>query len=213
LQGFLRWLAREDHHLRNINDLPDEGTGKLREVTIRYKDFVWSFSCSESDFAGHGSGTHQLPHYHFQMRQGPRSLINYNDFHVAFSDSDIREISAEMANPNIARSWSYGEGMKDFFRPDVVEALLDAGGLNLTAEGAGDIEFDHLIMADDGTTMKGADIYNLIQESKKTGESIGSLLRKGRIPNANVRTIFSPGPDTIEQKSRSGRGGKKTTRG
>jgi hypothetical protein len=43
LQGFLRWVGKEDHFLGNINDLPDEGTGKLREVTIRYKDFEWSF--------------------------------------------------------------------------------------------------------------------------------------------------------------------------
>jgi hypothetical protein len=74
LQGFLRWLAKEDHFLGNINDIPDEGTGKLREVTIRYKDFEWSFSSTLNDFNGHGSGSHQSPHYHFQMRQGPRSI-------------------------------------------------------------------------------------------------------------------------------------------
>jgi hypothetical protein len=208
LQGYLRWVAHEDHHIRKINDLPDEGTGKLREVTIRYKDFVWSFSCTQNDFHGHGSGSHQTPHYHFQMRQGVRSLINYNDFHVPFSDSDIREISAEIANPQLVRGWSHGEGMEAIMRPEIVAELLDQGGLKTASEGEGDIEFDHLLIADEGTTMKGEDIYNLIQEAKATGQSLGSLLRKGRIPNAKVRTIFSPGPDAIEQRSRSGRGGK-----
>ena len=145
------------------------------------------------------------------MRQGPRSLINYNDFHVPFLKSDIREISAEIANPEIVRGWSHGEGMKAIMRPEIVEGLLDQGGLNSAGEGTGDIEFDHIIMADEGTTMMGEDIYNLIQEAKATGQPIGSLLRKGRIPNAKVRTIFSPGPDAIEQKSRSGRGGKSST--
>ncbi len=181
---------------------------KLREVTIRYKDFEWSFSCVINDFNGHGSGSHQSPHYHFQMRQGPRSIIRYNDFHVLFSDDDVREISAEIANPNIKLDWSYGEGMKDMLRPEIIERLLDGGGLTPATEGAGDIEFDHMVVADDGTTMKGEDIYAVIQESNKTGVSIGTLLRKGRIPNAKVTTIFSRGPDGVEQKSRSGRGGK-----
>jgi hypothetical protein len=209
LQSFLRWIANEDGFARNINDMPDEGSGKLREVTIRYKDLVWSFSCTQNDFMGHGSGSHQLPHYHFQMRDGPRSVINFNDFHVPFTDSDIREISAEISNPDLKRRWSHGEGMNDFFGSGAVEQLLDEGGLNASGEDEGDVKFDHLIMADEGTTMKGEDIAAVIEESRKTGLPVGTLLRKGRIPNARVMTVATPGPGVVEQKSRSGRGGKK----
>jgi hypothetical protein len=208
LQSFLRWIANEDGFAKNINDMPDEGSGKLREVTIKYKDLVWSFSCTQNDFMGHGSGTHQLPHYHFQMRQGPRGVINYNDFHVPFSDSDIHEISAEMANPNLKRRWSHGEGMNDFFRPEVIEAMLDSGGMSTGDDGEGEIKFDHILRADEGTSMNGEDIQALIKEAKDTGVPLATLLRKGRMPNANVTTIASPGPGVVEQKSRSGRGGK-----
>jgi hypothetical protein len=209
LQSFLRWIANEDGFAKNINDMPDEGSGKLREVTIRYKGIVWSFSCTQNDFMGHGSGSHQSPHYHFQMRDGPRSTINFNDFHVPLSDSDIREISAEMSNPELKRGWSHGEGMNDFFGSGVIEQLLDSGGLNASGAGEGDVEFDHVIVADEGTTMKGEDIAAVIEESKRTGVPIGTLLRKGRIPNVTVRTVATPGPGAVEQKTRSGRGGKK----
>jgi hypothetical protein len=209
LQSFLRWIANEDGFAKNINDMADEGTGKLREVTIRYKDYIWSFSCTQNDFMGHGSGTHQTPHYHFQMRQGPRSVINFNDFHVPFSDADIHEISAEMANPKIKRRWGHGEGMNSVFQPDIIEAMLDGDVVNSSGEGLGEFKFDHIIEADEGTSMNGDDIQALFQESKDTGVPVAVLLRKGRIPNAKVRTIVTPGPGVVEQKSRSGRGGKK----
>jgi hypothetical protein len=208
LQSFLRWIANEDGFAKNINDMVDEGSGKLREVTIRYKDLIWSFSCTLNDFMGHGSGTHQSPHYHFQMRQGPRSVINYNDFHVLFSDDDIHEISAEMANPKIKRRWSHGEGMNDFFQPEVIEAMLEGGSMSSDGEGGGEVKFDHILTADEGTTMNGEDIQALFNEAKETGVPLAALLRKGRMPNAKVTTIATPGPAVVEQKPRSGRGGR-----
>jgi hypothetical protein len=208
LQSVLRWLAFEEGGAKNINDLPEEGTGKLREVTIRYKDLEWSFSCTPNDFNGHGSGSHQSPHYHFQMRHGTRIVIRYNDFHVPFSETDILEISAEMASPDLKRRWSHGEGMKEMFRPEVIDAMLENGGFKSTGDGAGDIEFDHFVEADEGTTIKGEDILALYEEAKRTGVSIGTLLRQGKLPNVTVQTIASPGPGVVEQTTRSGRGGK-----
>lgn len=54
IQSFLRWVANRDNFARNINDLPEEGTnGKLFEVTIKYKNFEWAFSCTESEVTLH----------------------------------------------------------------------------------------------------------------------------------------------------------------
>jgi hypothetical protein len=208
LQSVLRWLAAQDGGPKNINDLPEEGTDKLREVTIGYKDLEWSFSCALNDFNGHGSGSHQSPHYHLQMRHGNRIVIRYNDFHVPFSERDIVEISAEMAHPNLRRRWSHGEGMKDVFREEAIDAMLDAGGFKSTGEGDGDVHFDYFIKADEGTTMSGGDIYALIEEARASGASLGTLLRRGKLPNVTVETYATPGPGVVEQKSRSGRGGK-----
>lgn len=210
LQCFLRWLAKTEGFSNNINDLSVEGTGKLREVTIRYKEFEWSFSCTENDFKGHGSGLHQQPHYHFQMRKGPSTIIRYNDFHVAFSADDIREIAAEIATPRIKRRWPHGEGMSEVFQEEVINAMLDRGMQATDKEEQGaTLKFDYLIRADEGTTIKGDDVAAMIEERKRTGLSIGSQLRQGRLANVSIQTVVTPGPSVVEQKTRSGRGGEK----
>jgi hypothetical protein len=81
--SFLRWVANEEALARNIIDLRDEGTGKLVELTIRYRQLEWSFSCGESDYLGHSSASEdsRRPHYHLQMRVNRGAFIRYNDFH------------------------------------------------------------------------------------------------------------------------------------
>jgi len=78
IQSFLRWVANQDGFAKNINDLIEEGTGtKIFEVTIKYKNLEWAFSCAESDYQGHSTTQHgSLQHYHFQMRIDQRSFIN-----------------------------------------------------------------------------------------------------------------------------------------
>ena len=91
LSCYLRWVANEDAKALGINDLREEGTGKFIEETIRYKQFEWSFSCSQNDYEGHKTNSPDLqkPHYHFQMRINRRSFIKYNDFHVPFTEHDL----------------------------------------------------------------------------------------------------------------------------
>jgi hypothetical protein len=91
LENYLRWVANEEAFAKNINDLADEGTGKLVELTIKYKNIEWSFSCGASDLDGHeGGGKHsKRPHYHFQMYVDGKPFIRYNDFHLALSDEDV----------------------------------------------------------------------------------------------------------------------------
>src|ERR1700730_17150223 len=69
LENYLRWVANEGAFAQNINDLAEEGTGKLVELTIKHKNLAWSFSCGENDLSGHEGGGEmsKQPHYHFQM--------------------------------------------------------------------------------------------------------------------------------------------------
>ena len=91
LENYLRWVANEGAFAKNINDLENEGTGKLVELTINYKNLEWSFSCSASDLSGHeGGGEHsKRPHYHFQLRVDCKPFIKYNDFHLPLSAADV----------------------------------------------------------------------------------------------------------------------------
>jgi hypothetical protein len=52
IQSLLRWYANHESFAKNINDLSEEGTGKLFEATIRYKHLEWSVSCAQSDCSG-----------------------------------------------------------------------------------------------------------------------------------------------------------------
>jgi len=210
LSCYLRWVANEDVRAQNINDLPEEGTGKLIEETIRYKQFEWSFSCSENDYAGHDTNNpeSQKPHYHFQMRVNRLPFIRYNDFHVPFTDEDLIDLEAQRSAPDlIKRVNPGGEGMRDLLH-EVAPELLIEHGRSITDAERGTLSLSTMIMAPDGETISGEKLQELFNEAKRTGVTATSLIHKN-LGNANVQTIISPGEGVVEQAVRSGRGTRK----
>lgn len=204
IQSFLRWVANQDGFAKNINDLLEEGTGsKLFEVTIKYKNLEWAFSCAESDYQGHATSQHaKHQHYHFQMRIDRRPFINYSDFHVPFSEMDIINIEAMRVNPNMKQRFSFGEGMNDVLSDDTVDHLVSATVPGNDEESAS-FKLNSIAIAEEGMTIKGEDIYELIQEANAKGVTVASLLHK--LPNARTQVVVSPGPGVVEQAPRSGR--------
>lgn len=205
IQSFLRWIANQEDFARNINDLPDEGTGtKLFEVTIKYKNLEWAFSCAESDYQGHATSQHaKHQHYHFQMRIDRRPFINYSDFHVPFSEMDIINIEAMRALPGkVKQRFSFGEGMRDVLNDNTAEQIV-----NVTVPGDATDEapfkIDTIALAEEGQTISGDDLYEIIQEAKAKNVTVASLMHK--LPNARTRVIVTPGPGVVEQAPRSGR--------
>lgn len=205
IQTYLRWVANTQGFAKHINDLAEEGSGtKLIELTIRYRDLEWAFSCAESDYLGHQTSQHaKHPHYHIQMRIDQRPFINYSDFHVRFMEGDILSIEAKRRLPHIVKhKFPFGEGMAEVLNDDTVEALIE----NSTGEDAGEeasLHFDTIAMADEGTTIRGEDLYEIIQEAKARGVTIASLMHK--LPNASTRVLVTPGPGVVEQAPRTGR--------
>ena len=205
LQSFLRWVANQDGFARNINDLPEEGSGsKLFEVTIKYKNLDWAFSCAESDYLGHATSQHaKYPHYHLQMRVDKRSFINYNDFHVPFSEMDIIEIEAKRLLPNkIKQQHSFGEGMRDILNDETVEHIV-RNSIPTKVRDKADFEIDTIVIAQEGETINGDDLNKIIQEAKKNNVTIASLIHK--LPNSNTQVIVTAGSSIVEQTPRSGR--------
>jgi hypothetical protein len=205
IQSYLRWVANQQGFAKHINDLTEEGSGtKLFEVTIRYRNLEWSFSSSETDYLGHQTSQHaKYPHYHFQMRIDQRPFINFSDFHVPFKEIHVLNIEAKRRLPDkVKHRFAFGEGMSDILNDDTVEALVNQSD----GEDAGNeasLHFDSIAMADEGTTIRGEDIYQIIQEAKAKGVSIASLMHK--LPNARTRVIVTPGPGVVEQAPRGGR--------
>lgn len=205
LQSFLRWVANQEGFARNINDLPDEGTGtKLFEVTIKYKNLEWAFSCAESDYQGHATSQHaKHQHYHFQMRLDRRPFINYSDFHVPFSEMDVINIEAMRARPGkITQRFSFGEGMRDVLNDSTVEHIVNATVPGDATDEA-PFKIDTIAMAEEGKTISGDDLYEIIQEAKAKNVTVASLMHK--LPSAFTRVTVTPGPGVVEQAPRSGR--------
>lgn len=174
------------------------------ELTIRYRDLEWSFSCADSDYLGHQTSQHaKHPHYHIQMRFDKRPFINYSDFHVAFTEEDILSIEAKRRLPHIVQhKFPFGEGMSEVLNEDTVEELVTHSG-GTSAEGEATLHFDTLAIADEGTTINGNDLYEIIQEAKAKGVTIASLMHK--LPNAGSRVLVTPGPGVVEQAPRTRR--------
>ncbi len=205
IQGFLRWVANQENFAKNINDLTCEGNGvKLFEVTIKYKNLEWAFSCAESDYQGHSTSQHaKHPHYHFQMRIDRRPFINYSDFHIPFSEMDVINIEAMRALPGkIKQRFSFGEGMGDVLSEDTVEHIIKTA-VSAGAYDEAHFKIDSIVIAKEGETINGDDLYEIIQEAKEKNVTVASLLN--RLPNAQTQVIVSPGPGVVQQAPRSGR--------
>jgi hypothetical protein len=205
IQSFLRWVANQQAFARNINDLPEEGTAnKLFDVTIRYKNFEWAFSCAPSDYEGHSTSQHaRHQHYHFQMRVDGRQFINYSDFHVPFSEMDIINIEAMRALPGkLKQRFSFGEGMSDMLNEETLEHVVKSSVPSNESEVDASFKLDTIAMAEEGKTISGDDLYEIIQEAKAKGVTVASLMHK--LPNAQTRVIVTPGPGVVEQAPRGG---------
>lgn len=60
------------------------------------------------------------------MRIDRRPFINYNDFHVSFSEMDIINIEAMHALPGtVKHRFSFGEGMQDVLDNDTLKHIQD----------------------------------------------------------------------------------------
>ncbi|MFA5986505.1 MAG: ATP-binding protein [Parcubacteria group bacterium] len=211
MEAYLRWVANTDVPLKNINDLVEEKTSSKKiELTIRYKNLEWSFSCAESDFSGHqDSHEGKMPHYHFQMKLDDRVIINYGGFHIPFHDEDFFGFSiSEGKIPRLGYKHIHGAGMQellDNFSPD---ELLDQ---MIRAENYDDAQLhtSTLVEAAPGTTISGTDIANLYKEHKETGIPMAKLIKK--LPNVKAMSVISPGPgvpDLAKRTSRRRKGDK-----
>ena len=211
VESYLRWLANADAKGRNINDLTDESSVKLVERTFKFRNIEWAISLGEGDFAGHkGARVGAAPHYHFQMKVDGHHFIGFNDFHLPLSRSDAVTLAAARNNADMKIAFPGGEGMSALFEHYSLGALID-----LTVSDRNDEEavlgMSTIIMAEDGSTLSGEHIYDMIKRAKEEGRTFASVARE--VENANVRTIITPGPGVVEMAERSGGRGKKRPKG
>jgi hypothetical protein len=206
-EAYVRWVAGSDHLMKNINDIRDEHPGdKLIDFTGKHRHITWSFSCGQSDLVGHGSSNAgNFPHYHFQMQLDGKPFINYSDFHVPFHAEDIYYLELFLKHGDIARQSHWrGTGMNALLETDKgLEAVINTSIPTDDYDSAA-FELNTILLAPEGETLSGESIYQAIQEAKKSGRTIASVVRD-KFANANVRTIVSPGKGVPEAKPRTPR--------
>lgn len=212
LNTYLRWVANTEKVGQNINDLVEEqSSNKFIEETISYKNFEWSFSCSKTDRDGHAeSHKGDMPHFHFQMKVNGNVIINYNAFHIPFTDYDEFSFAVEAGKfDRLESRRSFDAGMQTLLEHmEIDENFIDE--LQYAEdETTAAFNTDIFIEADEGHTISGDDIADLLEERKRTGKSMAALAKK--LPNVQIKTVISPGPGVPEIAERSGGRKKKNS--
>ncbi|OGG12072.1 hypothetical protein A3J20_01580 [Candidatus Gottesmanbacteria bacterium RIFCSPLOWO2_02_FULL_42_29] len=207
---YLCWLANTESPFKNINNLAEErGKNKIFETTIKYKNYEWSISCSVGCFKGiHGSFKGSQPHYHFQMKINGKIFISYNDFHINFTDYDLWTIAAQRGEfSNVKYHQFRSMGMQDAL--DTIQPKILLKGMKATANDKNaTYHLQTMVEADEGTSISGDEIADLIKEHNRTGMPMAVLFK--RLKNVRAKTIISPGPGVPEMASRiGGRGSKR----
>jgi hypothetical protein len=196
LELFMRRVASQAAFAKNINDMASEGTGKLVELTAKYKDLEWAISCAKSDYDGHGNTEESLrPHYHFQMRIDGKRFIDYSDYHLSLHHSDILTMEAmRLASGKITRNYVGGEGMDTVFKEDVVEGLLAKG------DGGDMLSTVHIV---ERKGMDAGALLDQLRAAKAEGRPMIDVVRGEE--DAKVTTLVEPGPGVVQQAVRQGR--------
>lgn len=200
LNAYLRWVANQDGFMRNINDLKEEkNEAKLIEHTIVYRNLEWSFSCSFEDYKGHENKLCNFPHFHLQMRIDNNQFINFNDFHIPFSENDV--FGLEMIN-NFGAIESYGSGgvgLNEGFNLDPEDII----NFSSSPDDENKATYHISTMASFKNSISGEEIIKLYEESKKTGKTLTRLIQEY---GGEVSSIITPHESLPEIAKRSGRG-------
>ena len=180
IERYIRRVANQEALAININDLADEGTGKLVELTVKHKNLEWAISCSKTDYEGHQGDNENAkkPHYHFQMRIDNRRYIDYGDFHIPLHHADIVNMEAgRLAPERVPPHFVGGEGMSDIFTEEIVEKLAIDGRI-AENEADGAVKFGHIVVADKGEPMLAGDVLAAVREAHEQGKPAAGFLRK-----------------------------------
>ncbi|WP_299495249.1 hypothetical protein [uncultured Shewanella sp.] len=202
LAAFIRWCANQKRLHSSINDLEEEKSDrKVLSYTVKWKNIEWTFDCSKNDFIGHEGTTIDFPHYHFQMRIDGRQFINFNDFHVPFTDEDVFVLKNSLEQGDCFKHnfGAIGSGMQDAVTIDPDLALEYMSNAD---EDDATYHLSTTIEAID-KPIPGELIDEIRQESLETGKSM-TLIAKEKLKGiAIVKTSISPADSIPDIASRT----------
>lgn len=203
IAAFIRWCANQEKLLSNINDLNDERSErKVLSYTVKWKNIEWTFDCSQNDFEGHQGTSIDFPHYHFQMRVDGRQFINFNDFHLPFTEHDLFVLKNSMEQSDWFKQdfGTIGSGMQDAVSVELDEILEHTTRPEDESDAV--YHFSTMIDARDNP-LSGEEIYEMQQEAERTGKSLAYIAQKRLKDRAKVETVVSPAESIPDIASRT----------
>jgi hypothetical protein len=113
------------------------------------------------------------------MRIDKRPFIGFDNFNIAFSDMNVINIEAIEARPNhVCQRYSFGERMEELLENEDVLEKVVTGTSSLGEELEAPFKLDSFAFAEEGKTINGDDLYEIIQEAKTKSVPVASLLHK-----------------------------------
>jgi hypothetical protein len=203
IAAFVRWCANQEKLLSSINDLEEEKSDrKVISYTVKWKNIEWTFDCSQNDFSGHQGTSIDFPHYHFQMRIDGKQFINFNDYHVPFTDQDVFVIknSLEQGAWFKQNFGAIGSGMQDAVSIGLDDVLEHA--INSDDEYEAIYHFSTMIDASENP-ISGEEIYEMQKEVERTGKSLALIAQQRLKGRAKVQTVISPADSIPDIASRT----------
>ncbi len=202
IAAFIRWCANQERLLSSINDLEEEKSDrKILSYTVKWNKIEWTFDCSKNDFSGHTGTSIDYPHYHFQMRIDGKQFINFNDFHVPFTDQDIFMLKNSLEQGDWFKQdfGAIGSGMQEAISIDPQLALEH---MSNAEEDDATYHLSTMIEAIDKPIPEEL-IDEIRQESINTGKSM-TLIAKEKLKDiAVVKTVISPADSIPDIASRT----------
>jgi hypothetical protein len=209
LSCYLRWLANSETQMVNINSLKAEMSKNcVLECTYKFRNVVWAFSVGRTDKEGHEGGkVGDVPHYHLQMKVDGRPFINFNDFHIPFSDMDLLRLGLEEQTKGRFKTvFPFGMGAEILEDEDLDAKELDKG-LRAAHEDQDKAPFcrQSIITSKNKSGFSGDLIADALEESKKTKEPISRILKRKLGDTINVEAVIYPSELIPEMEKRSGK--------
>ncbi len=210
ISAYLRWVAFAESGAKNINNLKEESSDRKKfEVTIKWKNIEWTLDCSHNDFAGHAGSKTDFPHWHFQMRIDGRQFINFNDYHIQFSNNDQLKLTLENdQDSGFEHNFGYaGEGMQEVM--DDIAKDFDGhmeSAMSASNPDDGSVHIQSMVMAPDGG-ISGEKIDEALEMHRKTGKTLQYCFSKvlESDENVSIKSIVSPSESVPEIAKRTER--------
>lgn len=134
------------------------------------------------------------------MRIDGRQFINFNDYHVPFSDRDLFNLSLR-DEPNVRLDFgAAGSGMQDAVSVDLDLVLEHVEPTTEEKDAA--YHFSTTIDATD-RPMSGEEIEAILEEARRTNKTFAYVAQQRLQGRARVQTVVSPAEDVPDIAART----------